>query len=36
MPEQKNFVATETQTAEESYYGTLLHEPHTGPVIKTA
>ena len=26
MPEQKNFVATETQTAEASYYGTLLHE----------
>ena len=26
MPERKNFVATETQTAEEDYYGTLLHE----------
>ena len=26
MPERKNFVATETQTAEEGYYGILLHE----------
>ena len=26
MPEQKNFMATDTQTPEEGYYGTLLHE----------